>query len=126
MRAIWNGVKKIFAFLKKIPGKIFELLLAATGIPWLSDWSSKWLARKRKFLLAALCANLLYLGIMGLSIWGITAHWDDWERLQFISAFLSLAYLLLQYFDAVHKSYKDLLAPESAKDSPVDEAANFP
>ncbi|MGY4818000.1 hypothetical protein ACVNP3_18885 [Pseudomonas chlororaphis subsp. piscium] len=119
-------MKKIVTFLRKIPGKLFELLLAITGIPWLSDRSSKWFARKRKFLLAALCTNLLYLVIMGLSIWGITAHWDDWERLQFVSAFLSLAYLLLQYSDAVHKSYKGYLAPEAAKDSPVDEGVNLP
>lgn len=97
-----------------------------TGIPWLSDRSSQWLAQRNKFVLAAVCANLLYLIFMGLSIWGITAHWNDWTTLQIVSAFLSLTYLVLQYGDALFKSHKGLKSPESEKvdvevEKPIDQ-----
>jgi hypothetical protein len=123
LRAIWNCLKQIWAFLRKIPGKLIELLLAITGIPWLSVQSSKWFARRKKFMVAAMCANLLFMVFIGLSVWGITAHWSDWETLQTVSAFASLVYLLLQYTEAVYKSYKDFKAPQAVKDSLVNEGS---
>lgn len=68
-------------------------------------------------MLAAICANLLFLVFMGLSIWGITAHWSDWQMLQFVSAFLSLAYMLLLFTDAVQKSYKCFKEPKVISDT---------
>ncbi|WHS04293.1 hypothetical protein [Pseudomonas phage PseuP_222] len=117
MRAIWSCLKKIWIFLRAVPGKLIELLLMITGIPWLSGQSSKWFARRKRFMLAAICANLLFLVFMGLSIWGITAHWSDWQMLQFVSAFLSLAYMLLLFTDAVQKSYKGFKEPKVISDT---------
>lgn len=120
MRAIWNDAKKIWAYLKKIPGKFLEILLTLTGIPWLSQRSSRWFARKQRFLLAAVSANLLYLVFMGLSVWTITAHWNDWEALQTVTAFLSLTFLAMQYLEALFKTYQAIKSPSS-----IDEVAQI-
>lgn len=106
----------MWAYLRRGPGKLIELLLMITGIPWLSDRSSKWFARREKFAPAAVCANLLYLIFMGLSVWGIAAHWNDWARLQIVAAFLSLTYLVMQYVDALLKSHKEFKSPALVKD----------
>lgn len=118
LKAIWNGAKKTWAYLRAIPSKFLETLLTLTGIPWLSERSSRWFVRKQKFLLAAVSANLLYLVFMGLSGWTITAHWNDLQTLQLVTAFLSLMLLATQYIESVFKSYKALKSPSS-----VDECA---
>lgn len=98
--------------MRKIPGRLIELLLMATGLPWLSEKTSKWLSRKGQFSLAAIGANLLFVPLMGLPVWGLVVHWYEWETIQRVSACLSLVYLSLRYSEAICKSYRGFKYPE--------------
>ncbi|NWA47973.1 hypothetical protein HX780_06650 [Pseudomonas tolaasii] len=123
MRWTWSYLKTTWSFLRKIPGRLIELLLVATGLPWLSEKSSKWLARKGQFLFAAIGANLLSVALIGLPVWGLAAHWNEWGAIQRVSACLSIVYLALRSSESVYKSYKEFKHPEEVGDIPEKDCA---